>query len=122
MDKINERLIEAFKEKGLTRYRVAQDLGLENSTTVDNWVVGKKDGKGRKFTIPSADNIAAICKIYEINPSWLLIGEGSQYKTQSITLEEYQEKLKQLVKTQDEVIVLKGQIDLLTRLIKDMNK
>lgn len=57
---INEKLKEARKKANLTQEEVEQKSGI-NKKTISNW----ENGVSR----PDVDNVAILCRIYEITPN-----------------------------------------------------
>lgn len=67
---IGQRIKQVRKESGLTQAKFADRLNLKKST-VGNYEVG--------LLIPSDRTIADICRVFDINETWLRTGEGEMY-------------------------------------------
>ena len=62
-NKISERLKELLKEKGITSYKLATDLGISKSV-VHYWINGK--------TTPNADYIIKLALYFSVSSDFLL--------------------------------------------------
>lgn len=75
METINRRLADIlFKEMKLTSSEIARNIE-STPQSVDGWL----KGKGGKFVMPSAENVAKICATYGINPIYILTGKGEKH-------------------------------------------
>lgn len=63
MIKISERLNELIVEKGITAYKLSQDLGVSKSV-VHYWLIGK--------TTPNAEYIIKLCNYFSCSADYLL--------------------------------------------------
>jgi len=70
---IQERILQVIENKGITPYRICKDLGLS---------MGYLDKRG---AIGTDKYLKIIEYIPDINPHWLLTGEGSMLKGGAIT-------------------------------------
>ena len=71
MNTIGDRIKEVRKIKGLTQQRFADELGLKRNT-VGGYEIGT--------VTPSDRTIADISQKFDINESWLRIGEGEMMR------------------------------------------
>ena len=60
------------KERGLTVEQLADYIGV-SSATIRRWE------NRSHISSPSTRQIIALCKLYEVSPSWLLMGIGAKY-------------------------------------------
>ena len=100
MKKLSERLVKARKTSGFTQKKLAEILGIAEST-MNYWESGK-----RKV---DAGSVAKIAEITKCNPTWLLTGQGDMVQThedQATTVEEsgmdYNKIVQELVNSGDE--------------------
>lgn len=62
------RLKEAMEAKGVSGYKMANDLGV-TQTTVYNW-------KSGQYT-PESKHVTALAEYLDVSPSWLMYGEST---------------------------------------------
>lgn len=67
---IGERLLEVRKEKGLSQKAFAQALGVSK---------GAISSHENAVQVPGSAIIAAVCERFDIEPRWLLLGEGPMH-------------------------------------------
>ncbi|MBF0651091.1 helix-turn-helix transcriptional regulator [Dysgonomonas sp. GY75] len=70
------RLMDAMELRRITRYRLAKDCNL-SPTTITNWLTGK--------TLPDKTKIQAVSEYMDVDPVWLLTGEGNMIAVASGT-------------------------------------
>jgi transcriptional regulator with XRE-family HTH domain len=109
---VNDRIAEIIKYYGLNANSFSKKIGLTNNVTIGNIISGRKNS-------PSFDTLERIVKICpEINPTWLLSGEGEMVKNiiqdnvngdniqgHSVTINKSEiDKFLELLKSKDEQI------------------
>lgn len=71
-NRVNERIGELVRALKISNNAFSKSIG--KSASAVNFII---DGRSK----PSYDVLEAICEIYpEVNPSWLLVGEGEMWK------------------------------------------
>lgn len=63
LSNIQERIIEAIKQSGLTQSELAKKLGIKQQQ-ISCYVLGKK--------MPALDTFANLCKVLELDPAYIL--------------------------------------------------
>jgi transcriptional regulator with XRE-family HTH domain len=71
---LSERLKKIVEDSRLSLPKFSGLMGVSKST-----LINYRDG----IRIPSADFLEKICTEFNVNPTWLLMGEGEPYKTES---------------------------------------
>ncbi len=66
LSNIQERIIEAIKQSGLTQSELAKKLGIKQQQ-ISCYVLGKK--------MPALDTFANLCKVLELDPAYILCVE-----------------------------------------------
>ena len=66
LSNIQERIIEAIKQSGLTQSELAKKLGIKQQQ-ISCYVLGKK--------MPALDTFANLCKVLEVDPAYILCVE-----------------------------------------------
>lgn len=75
MKTLAERLIYALDASGKTKTDLWKACGI-SSGAVSHWFSGLSQ-------IPSGENLTIVCKLLNINPHWLLTGEGEMHPTET---------------------------------------
>lgn len=100
-NKVNERIGELIKALKISNNAFSKSIG--KSASAVNFML---DGRSK----PSYDVLEAICEVYpDVNPSWLLVGEGTMWRSEVSTtnpasagpdqyLQSYLEKLEEQFK------------------------
>ena len=73
-DSIGRRIDKFLRGKGITRAEFGRACGTSGTTSVTNYI----DGKSK----PNAEFVALAAKKFDINPLWLLLGEGPMLLSQ----------------------------------------
>lgn len=72
---MRERIIELLEAKGLSNSKFAEMIDIQKSS-VSHFLRGRNN--------PSLEVVVKILKTFkEINPDWLLLGEGTMYKSEA---------------------------------------
>ena len=88
----SEKIFKLLKDKGITRYRLSQDIGVSEGH-ISDW----KSGKSR----PTAERLVRLAKYFEVTTDYLL-GAGNelsckiQIEINKLSCDEQQEVLKNL--------------------------
>lgn len=91
---INDRIKELRKALHLSQTAFGEKIGLGR---------GSIKGFDEKTTIPSDLTIQLICSVYNVNPDWLMHGDGEMFLDKSVE-DELQEFLANVVTDDDESI------------------
>lgn len=84
---MKERLIEFLKAHNMTSTRLADEIGVQRSS-ISHIISGRNN--------PSYDFIHKFLKYYsEINPKWLILGEGSMYVKEKQTSMAFEQQAEQ---------------------------
>ena len=67
---ISGRMIQIMDEQGITQADLSRGTGI-SERTISDW--------RHKKTNPGSDKIMIICKVLQIDPKTLLIGEGREH-------------------------------------------
>ncbi len=93
MSTITERILQYIEHKGITKYKFSKNLGVSNAFL----------DKPREIT---TDKYANILEYYpDINPEWLLTGQGEMLKVDKL---EAKEEPKNLIPFYDDVVTIGG--------------
>lgn len=91
---INDRIKELRKALHLSQTAFGEKIGLGR---------GSIKGFDEKTTVPSELTIQLICSVYNVNPDWLMHGDGEMFLDKSVE-DELQEFLANVVTDDDESI------------------
>lgn len=109
MNDIRERILQYIEYKSITRYRLCQDLGFSQ---------GYLDKKGAI----GSDKCLRIIKYYpDMNPEWLLTGEGNMLRNEHIT-ENKDTNIDNISNTKDEISLLRKENESLKREVALLNE
>lgn len=75
MNSISDRIDELLELRGINQSQLAKLAGISRSA-----ITNIKSGRNKGF---SADSALILCKKLNINPYWLILGEGSPEATQA---------------------------------------
>ena len=75
-DDLGKRIDLFLRGKGITRAEFGRECGTSGTTSVTNYI----DGKSK----PNAEFVALAAKKFDINPLWLLLGQGPMTLAEAI--------------------------------------
>ncbi|SDE68840.1 hypothetical protein [Riemerella columbipharyngis] len=106
---ITERILQYIDYKGISKYRFCKDLKFSQSFL----------DKKRKITTDKYANI--LVQYPEINPEWLLTGEGNMLRNEHIT-ENKDTNIDNISNTKDEISLLRKENESLKREVALLNE
>jgi transcriptional regulator with XRE-family HTH domain len=71
---LNQRLRQYFDNTGLSQKEIAKSVNTSEQT-ISLTLSGK--------TTPKSDLLERICKVYDVNPTWLITGEGQMKRSEN---------------------------------------